>query len=297
MGNMEKHPAVRTVFAPYDSGHRGLGMGAGPGHLWENGLPQMLRSENRPSLAFVDVVPEADPPAEVVVAFELDRLVSEQVWEAVAEGEFPLVLSGNCNTSIGTLAGVGPEGLGVVWFDAHADFNTPETTTTGFMDGMDLAIAVGHCWKRMAEGVPGFFAVEEENAVLAGARALELPEEERLGASGVAVVGADRIRREGLRALAVVLDGLRERVGRVYVHLDLDVLDPAEVGSANGSAPEGGLTAEDLETALGMVRERFSVAAAGIASYDPSFDADGRVLAAALMCVGILAAPDASRAW
>jgi arginase len=99
----------------------------------------MLRSENRPSLAFVDVVPEADPPAEVAVAFELDRLVSEQVCEAVAEGEFPLVLSGNCNTSIGTLAGVGPEGLGVVWFDAHADFNTPETTTTGFMDGMGLA--------------------------------------------------------------------------------------------------------------------------------------------------------------
>lgn len=121
MGNMEKHPAVRTVFAPYDSGHSGLRMGAGPGHLWDNGLPRMLRSENRPSLTFVDVVPEADPPAEVQVAFELDRLVSEQVREAVAEGEFPLVLSGNCNTSVGTLAGAGPEDLGIVWFDAHAD--------------------------------------------------------------------------------------------------------------------------------------------------------------------------------
>jgi arginase len=296
MGSMGKHPAVRTVLAPYDSGRRGLRMGAGPGHLWDNGLPQLLRSEDRPSLAFVDVVPEVDPPAEVAVAFELDHLVSEQVREAVAEGEFPLVLSGNCNTSVGTLAGAGPEGLGIVWFDAHADFNTPETTATGFTDGMGLAIAVGHCWKKMAEGVPGFLPVEEENAVLAGARAVEPPEEERLGASGVAVVGADRIRREGLPVLAVALDGLRERVGRVYVHLDLDVLDPAEVGPANGFAPEGGLTAEDLETALGMVRERFSVAAAGIASYDPSFDADGRVLAAALACARILTASDASRA-
>ena len=75
----------------------------------------------------------------------------------------------------------------------------------------------------------------------------------------------------------------------------LDVFDSTEVGRANGFAPEGGLTARDLETSLGMVRERFSVAA-GVASYDPSFDADGRVLAAAHACVGILTAPDAGRA-
>jgi arginase family enzyme len=140
---------------------------------------------------------------------------------------------------------------------------------------MGLSIAVGHCWRRMAEGVPGFFPVEEKSVVLAGARALEPAEEGRLGTSGAAVVGADRIRREGLRVLADALDRLRERVGRVYVHLDLDVFDSTEVGRANWFGPEGGLTARDLETALGMVRERFSVAAAGVASYDPSFDADG----------------------
>ena len=154
MGGMGGHVAVRTVFAPYDSGHRGVRMGAGPGHLWDNGLPELLRSESRPLVTFVDVVPESDPPAEVATAFELDRLVAGQVREAVSAGEFPLVLSGNCNTSVGTIAGAGPEGLGVVWFDAHADFETPETTTTGFTDGMGLAIVVGHCWKTMAEGVP-----------------------------------------------------------------------------------------------------------------------------------------------
>jgi arginase family enzyme len=147
----------------------------------------------------------------------------------------------------------------------------------------------------MAGGVPGFFPVEEKNVVLAGSRALEPPEEERLGVSGVAVVGADRIHREGLRALAVALDRLRERVGKVYVHLDLDVFDPTKVGRANGFASEGGLTTRDLKTALGMVRERFTVAAAGIASYDPSFDTDGRVLAGALACVGVITAPDAGR--
>jgi arginase len=294
MRNMAEHPAVRTIFAPYDSGHRGLRMGAGPDHLMDNGLPEMLCSAERPSLSFAHVLPEVDPPAEVATAFELDRLVSEQVREAVAEGEFPLVLSGNCNTSVGTIAGLGAADLGVVWFDAHADFNTPETTTTGFTDGMGLAVAVGHCWKAMARGVPGFSPVAERDVVLAGVRAVEPSEEERLASSDVSVVGADRIGLEGPSTLEAALDGLKSRVRRVYVHLDLDILDPGKAGKANEFAPEGGLSVEDLKTALGMVRERFPVAAAGIASYDPAFDPDGCVLAVALACARMLTAPEKS---
>ncbi len=287
---MEAGLNVRVVAVPYDSGHRSLRMGAGPGHLLKNGLCEALgSSERRVELATLH--PQKDPLAEVATAFELDRLVSEEVRDAVSGGELPVVLSGNCNISVGTLAGVGPEGLGIVWFDAHADFNTPETTTTGFSDGMGLAIALGHCWKEMARGVPGFSPVAEENVVLAGAREVEPSEKERLGASPVVVVGADRIEQEGLRALAVALDILRTRVGRVYVHVDLDVLDAGKVGKANEFASEGGLSAEELEEALGMICERFAVAACGIASYDPAFDADGRVLRAAVAGVRVLTSP------
>ncbi len=266
-------------------------MGAGPEHLVRGGLADALRRRGR-GPSFATVRPEGDPPAEVATAFELHGLVSEQVRDALADGRFPLVLSGNCNASVGTIAGAGPERLGIVWFDAHADFNTPETTTTGFTDGMGLAVAVGHCWRRMAGGVPGFCPVAEEDVVLAGARDVQPAEGERLAASKVTVVGADRIGREGLRALAEALDGLGNGLVRVYVHLDLDVLDPARVGRANGFATEGGLDAGELLAALGMVRGRFDVVACGIASYDPSFDADGRVLQAALACVEALTSPE-----
>ena len=287
---MAEHPAVRTIFAPYDSGHRGLRMGAGPDYLMEGGLPEMLRSTERASLSFAHVLPEVDPPTEVATAFELDRLVAEQVREAVADNQFPLVLSGNCNAAVGTISGLGAPDLGVVWSDAHADFNTPETTTTGFTDGMGLAVAVGHCWKVMARDVPGFVPVAERDVVLAGVRAMEPSEEERLAASDVVVVGANRIGLHVPSALEAALDGLESRVDRVYVHLDLDVLEPEKAGKANEFAPEGGLSAEDLKTALGMVHERFAIAAAGIASYDPSFDADGRVLDVALACARMLTA-------
>ena len=81
----------------------------------------------------------------------------EQVAEAVrASPSVPVVLSGDCTTSLGVLAGLQRAGRdpGVVWFDAHADFNTPDTTTTGFTDGMGLAIAVGHCWKAWSKACP-----------------------------------------------------------------------------------------------------------------------------------------------
>jgi arginase len=287
---MEDHPDIRIIAVPYDSGHPGLRMGAGPEHLLDNGLGEGLRSEERrPSVTTVRH--EREPTAEVATAFELHVLVSGRVRRALADGEVPLVLSGNCNTSVGTLSGADSEGMGVVWFDAHGEFNTPETTTTGFIDGMGLAIAVGHCWKAMARGVPGFSAVPEENVVIAGVREVDPAEQERLDASKIAVVGADRMEKQGLGALATALDALKTRVDRVYVHLDLDVLDAGKVGKANEFAVEGGPNAEELQAPLGMVRERFEVAAIGIASYDPTFDADGRVLRAAVASARSLAYP------
>jgi arginase len=97
--------------------------------------------------------------------------------------------------------------------------------------------------------------------------------------------------RQGLGALATALDALKTKVSRVYVHVDLDVLDAGKVGKANEFAADGGPNEEDLQAALGMVRERFEVAALGIASYDPTFDANGRVLRAAVASARSLAHP------
>jgi arginase len=274
---------VRIVQAPYDSGHRGVRMGRGPEHLVYNGLPERLHACGHEVRAEVIEVEEAFT-AEIATAFALHRLVAGRVRAADEEGEFPLVLSGNCNTSsVGTLAGLGRRGIGVIWFDAHADFSTPETTTSGFLDGMGLSIAVGACWKAMTEKIPGFLPVPEASVVHVGARDVAPAERERLLSSGVTVVEAGMLRERGTEdALRAALDGLRERVGRVYVHLDLDVLDAEGVGPANGFAGPGGLRTEDVADAIGMIRGRFVLAAAGMASYDPAHDPGGRVLSAGL---------------
>ena len=269
-----------NVFAvPYDSGHRETRMGRGPGALLLGGLEGALWAPGREIR--IDVIEAAGSfHAENATAFGLMRLISERVREAAGSGFSPLVLSGNCNASVGTVAGLGPEQVGVVWFDGHADFNTPHTSRTAFLDGMGLAIIVGDCWEAMAGTIPGFEPIPEDNVVLVGARDVGAEERERLARSGVTVVEPGP---EGAaEALRGPLDALRARVSRVYVHLDLDVLDPGLVAPANEFAPPDGLAVEEVREAIWAVAGPFTIAAAGIASYDPSSDEGGQALRAGI---------------
>jgi arginase len=274
-----------TIFAvPYDSGHRALRMGAGPEHLLSNGVESVLAATG--SEVRSEVLEITSPfRAEIATAFELFGMLAKRVHEATASGRFPLVLSGNCNSTVGVIAGLAgaspKEEMGLIWFDGHADFNTPETTTSGFLDGMGLAMAVGHCWAQMVRTIPAFRPVREENVVLIGSRGATQVEKGRLRASKATVVEEQSVRALGGRgALVPALDVMAGRVSRVHVHLDLDVLDPEAVYPANEFAPEGGLRAEEAEACIWAIRERLDVSSATVASYDPSFDREGCVLEA-----------------
>jgi arginase len=284
-----------TIYAvPYDSGHKALRMGAGPEHLLSNGMEAALAATGRDIRS--EVLEVTSPfRAEIATAFELFGMLAKRVQEATASGRFPLVLSGNCNSTVGVVAGLAgtfpkEEEVGLVWFDGHADFNTPESTTSGFLDGMGLATAVGHCWAQMVRTLPRFRPVREENVVLIGGRGATQLEKERLLASEAAVVAEQSVRASGAReALGPALDTMAGRVGRVHVHLDLDVLDPEALNPANEFAPEGGLRAEEVEACILAIRERLEVTSATVASYDPSFDGEGRVLEAGITLTEALA--------
>jgi arginase len=276
-----------TIFAvPYDSGHRALRMGAGPEHLLSNGMGDVLTATGREIRSEV-LQPTSPFHAEIATAFELFGMLAKRVHEATASGSFPLVLSGNCNATVGVIAGLASaspkEEVGLIWFDGHADFNTPETTTSGFLDGMGLAIAVGHCWAQMVRSLQAMRPAREENVVLIGSRSATQVEKERLWASEATVVEEQSVRALGARgALGPALKAMAGRVRRVHVHLDLDVLDPEAVGRANEFASEGGISAEEAQACVWAIRERLEVTSATVASYDPSFDHEGRVLEAGL---------------
>jgi arginase len=163
-----------------------------------------------------------------------------QVDDALSGGNVPVLVAGDCSVCLTTLrAALSHEPAAkVLWLDAHGDFNTPETTTSGFLGGMCLAGACGEWDPGIAAAIP------PERVVLAGVRDLDPPERALLEQSGAIVIGASVV--ETLVAVQNALDG-----APVYVHLDLDVLDP-EAFPAQFPAP-GGLSPEKLYDLLEAV--------------------------------------------
>ena len=246
---------VRLIQVPWYLGREHPDLSRGPGVLAE-----AIGAETV-------VVPGPEPrpvPNEVADSFDVIRSVRSAVSEAVADGRFPLVLAVNCFTSLGTVAGVGRD-LGVIWFDAHGDFHTPDSTPTGFLDGMGFAMLTGDGWQEMRQGLR---SVPVQNSVLVAARDLEPTE--------VARVEARALRRADADTLEAAFDVLATRVDAVYVHIDLDVLDPS-VARANVLSVEGGLDVAQLEEALTAIQGRFEIAAAALTAFDPSQDPEGRV--------------------
>ena len=265
------------ILVPYDSGHRGTRMGAGPLRFVEAGAAERLRAIAG-SVRETTVGVEPELATEIATAFDLARATAFAVRAALGRSSFPLVLAGNCITSLGILAAL-PPGTGVVWLDAHGDLNTPETTTSGMLDGMALAVALGRCWSELARRVDGFSPMPEEHVLLAGARDLDLPEQYYLDRSRILLLAPDAARDPN--ELAWRLDALAGRVQRIYLHVDLDVHDPGE-GRANTFQPPAGLTADEVRAIIGEVAARVPIAAAAITAYDPAVDGDGRMLAVGL---------------
>ena len=263
---------VAVILVPYDSGQRGKRMGAGPERLIEAGLEPALREAGFDVATTSIDLPDDFFPAEPQAAFALHRLLAQAVGDASSRGAFPLILSGNCNTAIGTLAGIRERDIGIMWFDAHGDFNTPETTSSGFFDGMALATAMGHCWREMVASIPGFQPVEGTRVVHLGARDFDIAENRLLFASKVEVVPAARV-REGMTS---IFAARQSHTRDVYLHLDLDVLDSGE-GKVNAYSISGGLTGAEIGQAVGEIGSAFRIRAAAITAYDPAFDSSGGV--------------------
>jgi len=176
-----------------------------------------------------------------------------QLEDALAAGQVPLLIGGDCGIALGTLPVLHRlrPAARVLWLDAHGDFHTPASTSSGWLGGMALAGACGAWDTGLGE------AMAAEQMVLCGVRSLDAGEGERLQAFGATVIG-DSL--ETLVYLQNALDG-----ESVYVHLDPDVIDP-EVMEAEHPAP-GGLSVEKLYDLLDAVADSCPIVGMEVASF------------------------------
>lgn len=215
-----------------------------PYHLDEHLTVLPLRPDR-----VVDPAPAGGTEA---VMTTLALAVAEAIEAEVAAGERPVVVSGDCSTALGIVAGLQRAGVtaSVVWFDAHGDVQTPETTASGYPGGYPLRQLVGGSDRRRPEAL-GLAPLAEDEVVLVDARDLDPPEADYLATAAI-----DRVSIEDLA------DHLPD--GPVYLHVDADVVNGRDLGGMRFPT-KGGPSVADVVAGIELVRQRCDVVATHLA--------------------------------
>jgi arginase len=271
---------VAVIGAPLDLGQDRRGVDMGPSAIRYAGLDRRIEELGR---ACVDWGNVTAPVAESIAEGDEHRRFLEQIKATCAEvarlvrgacdeGHLPLVLGGDHSVALGTLAGLRRDGPGgVLWLDAHADLNTPETSPTGNVHGMVLAAALGlggAAFEHEAWTLP---AVDPSRVALVGLRSLDPAERTLLGDLGAAVLTMSDLDRLGVEGSMREALGHVAGPGFVHVSVDMDVMDP-DVAPGVGTPVRGGLTYREAHLAMELVAESRLAGSLEIVEVNPILD-------------------------
>ncbi|PKS12497.1 hypothetical protein jhhlp_000704 [Lomentospora prolificans] len=288
------HPVFRSITlitSPYHVGVPNIAVARGVTYLSERGILDSIKSlglsVEETGLASV----EKDFEGDISRSFELFRRTSEAVRKAHAKQSFPIVLAGNCSSSVGVAAGLSEanrklgKDLACVWFDAHDDFNTPDTMSSGYFDSMPIAMLGGLTFKAMVNSVPGFTPLDLKRLVHVGMRDVNDMERQHVEEAKLSVVWGDAEKRVDFEGgLAGYLEEKNLRDQPTYVHFDVDALDTS-IGIANQFAAPGGLHEEDIKACLRKIASTTAPMALTVASFDPGFDGADAIAEVAIKAI------------
>ena len=219
-----------------------------------------------------------------------DGHLGDEVAKMVAKDEFVLGLLGNCNSSIGMLAGLQHAGageelltVGMIWIDAHGDFNTPETSLSGWLGGMPVAVAAGQCLHRIREKAGLNPAIETNNIIMMGLRDVDPLEQELIDNSGITTVSAQDLVDHN-KAFQVAVNELSERVDIIYLHIDLDILDASEIPGSFFEVEKGPLASQLVEP-IKMIVSNPKVGALGISSFPTAVNGREKSLQSTMLLI------------
>ena len=296
MSRNDRSP-VGIFGVPMDLGQDRRGVDVGPSAIRYARLEDTIGELGHPVTDLGNArvpIPELVESDESVRHLEAVRGVCEEVAlraeAVVSEGLFPVFLGGDHSISIGTVSGVARpvEGrTGVIWLDAHADFNIPQTSPSGNVHGMPLATLTGRGPDELVEIGGAGASVRAEDVVLIGLRSVDLEERNLLREAGVRAYtmkeidayGVARVVRRAMKDLA--------HVDRVHLSFDLDVLDP-EIAPGVGTPVRGGLTYREAHLVMELINEADVVTSLDVVEVNPILDVRNGTAALAVELVGSL---------
>lgn len=226
----------------------------------------------------------------------MGRRVAGAVATSIQNRRFPLVIGGDHSLSVGSIRGAAKhKKLGIIWVDAHADFNTPETTPSGNIHGMPLAALCGLGDPRLVslwEETPP--VVDPKRVAIIGARDLDPGEKRNLRAAGVMVQSMEQIDRFGMvAALEKAIDAATRDADGIYLSFDMDALDPRHAPGVGTPVP-GGLTYREAHLVCEVVAETGKLIGMDLVEVNPILDVQNQT---AMLGVEFIRSALGSRIW
>jgi len=289
------HQPVGIFGVPMDLGQDRRGVDMGPSAIryarLEGALTDLGYAVTDLGNAGVPI-PEVVASREEVRHLEAVRSVCAEVAEraaaVVSDGLFPIFLGGDHSISIGTVAGLSKATTGartgVIWLDAHADFNTPASSPSGNIHGMPLATLTGRGHRSLVEIGGAGASVRAEDVVLIGLRSVDIEERNLLREAGAKVYTMKEIDAYGVAR--VVRRALKDlsHLDRVHLSFDLDALDP-EVAPGVGTPVRGGLTYREAHLVMELINEAGIVTSLDVVEVNPILDVKNGTAALAVELV------------
>ena len=281
------------VLQPYTGSRGGPELSRGPEIVYKELIKRLSEmGTEEGSKDVVKLTPEEEKDYGVWHRLGLaDGHLGRIVARISKEEKFPLGLLGNCNSLMGMLAGLQQSGptrrplkVGLIWIDAHGDFNTPETTLSGMLGGMPVACAAGKCLFRLRFKAGLDPAIPTKHIIMMCVRDLDPLEAELIDNSDITMISTDEMVNWSKRAQNA-MKRLSKQVDVIYVHIDLDVLDPAEIPGANLTAPNGP-TAIQMGEALKRMLGYQKVGAFGVASFPLAEEGRDKNIQSTLKVIG-----------
>src|SRR5690625_3686991 len=290
---------ISVIGVPMDLGQLRRGVDMGPSAIRYAGLIEKIESLQFHVEDLGDIlIPrpsqnEADPREslrnlnEVVEANErLAYLVNEEK----EKGHFPLVLGGDHSIAMGTVAGLSPhfENLGVIWYDAHGDMNTEETSPSGNIHGMPLAASLGLGHEKLTSIFQRQPKVKPDNIVLIGIRSLDEGEKQLIRDLNIKIYTMHEIDRLGMpQVMKETITYLQNRTDGVHLSFDLDGIDPSEAPGV-GTPVNGGATYRESHLAMEMLAESQMITSAEFVEVNPMLDDKSKTAQLTVAVIGSL---------
>lgn len=275
--------SVRIIGVPMDLGqvHRGVDMG--PGAIRYAGLSKRLQQleyevsdSGNVSVQIRDTLPSNDRDTLQTAIHGACELIYDSAQAAAAKNAIPVFLGGDHSIAIGTIGGITDKRpCGVIWVDAHADYNTPETSLSGNIHGMALSILTGNGLKQLINIRRKGAKLLPTDVVMIGLRALDRDERTMLRKSGITVYTMRDIDEHGISAIThEALERLQHR-DRIHVSLDMDGIDPAAAPGVGTPVP-GGLTVREAHLLMEIIADSRKLCSMDIVEINPILDERNR---------------------